>query len=349
MYKILRRGENFMGKINSIAKWDLSLNQWIIPSNEQVGRSFAFSHYDRIINNPNNELNYIIIANGSRVEDHSKNFTHIDNKKLRIDKMIEHYKNNNENYDIQVFLMDADAPIIEDAKLFAQYVDSISCLPTTKSINVISISKCGAMCFYVPRFFKRNESYKKLNLYNIATPYNGTKFASPTILYQEIKAFILKLLGDTPISHTIYSKLIKIYESISSNSHMDYDVAIPGGIDDDFTDLYDKSFIQNIFSSDNLHAIKKIHLFKNFTTKIDDSTLLEALSTFNLNGIGLCILNDIFFKKQSDGFVTLESQKKVDDYLGITSTHLISSHHDINSNPRIFKTILKEVDNNIRK
>lgn len=106
------------------------------------------------------------------------------------------------------------------------------------------------MCFYVPSFY-RIESFKKLNLYNVATPYNGTKFASPTILYPKIKNYILNLLGDTPVARTIYSKLIKIYESISSNSHMNYDIAVPGGIS-------------------------------------------EVLNTFNLNGVGLFILNDIF-------------------------------------------------------
>lgn len=142
-----------MGKINVIAKWNLEKSKWVTPDKMQFGRSFAIGKYEQIINNPTLKYDYIIIANGSRVEDHSKDYTTIKEKEIRMDNVIKYYKNSGSNYKIQVFLMDADAPIIEDARLLAKYIDSLSILPTTSTVNIIGLSKCGAMNLYIPQFF----------------------------------------------------------------------------------------------------------------------------------------------------------------------------------------------------
>ena len=167
-----------MGTIDIFAKWDLEKNDWTQSDNlKDIGRSFAIASYKRIIND-NGKINYIIIDQGSRVENHSKDFSNIKETEVRIDNVISHYERCNGNYDIKLFLMDADAPIIEDAKLFAKYVESLALLPNTNSVNIIGLSKCSVMNFYVPRFFKNRETFKKTNVYNIASPYEGTKFAS---------------------------------------------------------------------------------------------------------------------------------------------------------------------------
>ncbi len=63
-----------MGKIDIIAKWDLEKNKWTQSSDlKDIGRSFAIANYKKIIND-NGKINYIIIDQGSRVEDHSKDF-----------------------------------------------------------------------------------------------------------------------------------------------------------------------------------------------------------------------------------------------------------------------------------
>ena len=274
-----------MGTIDIFAKWDLEKNEWVQSSDlKDRGRSFAIASYKRIIND-NGKINYIIIDQGSRVEDHSKDFSTIKETEVRIDNVISHYERCNGNYDIKLFLMDADAPIIEDAKLFANYVDYLASLPDTNSVNIVGLSKCSVMNFYVPRFFKNRETFKKTNVYNIASPYEGTKFASPKIFYPEIKR-VFK-------SDIVCNILVKnVYEKKSSNSHMDYDIAIPGGIPDERIHLYDENFIKNVFCTDNVEAVKRLNSFKNILTSIDSSVIKEAIMTGNKQGILMCIFNN---------------------------------------------------------
>ena len=333
-----------MGEIECFGKWDLEKGIWIKnPGLKFRGRSFAIANYDKIINN-NGRINYIIFARGSRVEDHSNDFSEIQEKEAGIEKIINHYRKCNDNYDIKLFLMDADAPIIEDAKFLAKYIDYLASLPTTNSINIIGLSKCSVMNFYVPSFFSNSNTYNKTNIFNIATPYNGTKLASPLIFYPEVKKVISSKIHNEKLADLIYIKLINMYEGISSNSHMDYDIAIPGGIPDSKKNVYDESLIKNIFSTNNIDAIKKLNSFKNFLTGIDQNTLKEAITMMNLTGIGLCILNDVFFNKQSDGMVYISSQKKVDNVLDIKSCKLVSAHHDVASNTRVINDVLHVVD-----
>ena len=328
-----------MGTIDIFAKWNLEKNEWVQSSDlKDIGRSFAIASYKRIIND-NGKINYIIIDQGSRVEDHSKDFSTIKETEVRIDNVIRHYERCNGNYDIKLFLMDADAPIVEDAKLFANYVESLVALPNTNSVNIVGLSKCSVMNFYVPRFFKNRETFKKTNVYNIASPYEGTKFASPKIFYPEIKR-VFK-------SDIVCNILVKnVYEKKSSNSHMDYDIAIPGGIPDERIHLYDENFIKNVFCTDNVEAVKRLNSFKNILTSIDSEVRKEAIITGNLYGIALCLFDKRFFDGKSDGMVYTSSQKKVEDVLDIKS-YSIKSHHDVNSNIRAFNEVLGIVDDTI--
>lgn len=314
-------------------------NEWEQSSDlKDRGRSFAIASYKRIIND-NGKINYIIIDQGSRVEDHSKDFSTIKETEVRVDSVISHYERCNGNYDIKLFLMDADAPIVEDAKLFAKYVDYLASLPDTNSINIVGLSKCSVMNFYVPRYFNNSETYKKTNVYNIASPYEGTKFASPKILYPEIKRiFKSDIVTDVLIK--------KVYEGISSNSHMDYDIAIPGGIPDEKLHLYDESLIKNVFCPLNVDAVKRLNSFKNVLTSIDSNVRKEALKTLNFQAIALCLFDKMFFDGKSDGMVYTSSQRKVEDVLNIKS-YSIKSHHDVNSNIRAFNEVLRIVDDTI--
>ena len=328
-----------MGKIDIIAKWDLEKNKWTQSSDlKDIGRSFAIANYKKIIND-NGKINYIIIDQGSRVEDHSKDFFNIKETEVGIDNVISHYERCNGNYDIKLFLMDADAPIIEDAKLFTNYVEKLASLPNTNSVNIVGLSKCSVMNFYVPRFFKNSDTYKKTNIYNIASPYEGTKFASPKIFYPEIKrVFKSDILCNTLVKN--------IYEKISSNSHMDYDIAIPGGIPAEKLHIYDESFIKNVFCTDNVEAVKRLNSFKNILTSIDSNVRKEAIKTLNFYGIALCLFDKMFFDGKSDGMVYTSSQRKVEDVLDIKS-YSIKSHHDVNSNIRAFNEVLGIVDDTI--
>lgn len=108
-----------MGNIEVYAKWNLKDNNWSTPKFEDYGRSFAIANYENIINN-DGKYDYVIIAQGSRVEDHSKDFVRIKEKEVRIDNILRHYGKKNGNYVVQLFLMDADAPIIEDCKIICR-------------------------------------------------------------------------------------------------------------------------------------------------------------------------------------------------------------------------------------
>lgn len=335
-----------MGTIDIFAKWDLEKNDWTQSDNlKDIGRSFAIASYKRIIND-NGKINYIIIDQGSRVEDHSKDFSNIKETEVRIDNVISHYERCNGNYDIKLFLMDADAPIIEDAKLFANYVESLALLPNTNSVNIIGLSKCSVMNFYVPRFFKNRETFKKTNVYNIASPYEGTKMASPLVFYPEIRRFVASKISNEKLAQNISDKLVNVYEGISSNSHMDYDIAIPGGIPEEKLHLYDEKFIKNVFCTDNVEAIKRLNSFKNILTSIDNNVRKEAIMTGNFYGIALCLFDKMFFEGKSDGMVYTSSQRKVEAVLDIKS-HNIKSHHDVNSNIRAFNEVLGIVDDTI--
>ena len=335
-----------MGTIDIFAKWDLEKNDWSQSDNlKDIGRSFAIASYKRIIND-NGKINYIIIDQGSRVEDHSKDFSNIKETEVRIDNVIRHYEKCNGNYDIKLFLMDADAPIIEDAKLFANYVELLASLPDTNSVNIVGLSKCSVMNFYVPRFFKNSETFKKTNVYNIASPYEGTKMASPLVFYPEIRRLVASKVSNEKLAQNISNKLVNVYEGISSNSHMDYDIAIPDGIPKEKLHLYDENFIKEVFCTDNVEAIKRLNSFKNILTSIDSSVRKEAIMTGNFYGIALCLFDKMFFEGKSDGMVYTSSQRKVEDILDIKS-YSIKSHHDVNSNIKAFNEVLGIVDDTI--
>lgn len=340
-----------MGIINILGKWNLEQKDWVKSvTYYDRGRSLAFANYDQINSENGKDINYVIFAYGTRVEDHSKDYVNIKETMRHINKVIRYFEQTNKNVIIQLFLFDADAPILEDAKLLAKYIDGLSFIPNTNSINVIGTSKGGCMAFSLPKYFSRFTSFEKTNIYTVATPFDGTKLASPKIFYPDVKRLIKSKFGDNKFADLLYEKLISIYEGISSNSHMDYDIAMLGGVPDSKLHLYDESLIRDMFSSDNINAISRVSSYKNFITGIDDETLSEAIRTVNFEGIGLCLLNDLFFDKKSDGMVMTSSQRLVESAMeeyGIKSHILTSSHHAISGIDRVMNDLLHVVDDTI--
>lgn len=70
-----------MGIIDEVSKYDLDKMTWHKPEYTQRGRSFALASYPKIMNANDEKIDYIILAQGSRVEDHSKDYMFI--KKLK--------------------------------------------------------------------------------------------------------------------------------------------------------------------------------------------------------------------------------------------------------------------------
>ena len=248
-----------------------------------------------------------------------------------------------------MFLIDADAPIYESAKGLADYIENLAVLPDTDTITILGLSKCAVMSFYVPSFFTKKQTFEKTNIFNIAAPYTGTKLASPLIFYKEVEDLINAKIPSKSAAKAITNQLIHFYERISSNSHMDYDIAIQNGITENKKDFYDEGFIKNVFRQENIQAIQKINSFKNILTGIDKDTLKEAIKTGNMVGIGLCILNNLFFDNKSDGMVYVDAQRKVEDVLDIKSIQIKSAHHDVNSNTRVLKELLTIVDSTLEE
>ena len=335
-----------MGKVETIAKWDLINNKWKNnPSDKDKGRSFSFINYEKI-KKDSEKIKYIIISPGARVEDYTSDNTNVDDRKSSINKIIKHYKSMVGNYDIKMHLMDADAPIIEDAKLLAKKVDELIKDKNTESVNLIGYSKSGVMNFYIPSFLKNKSALKKVNIINIATPYNGTIMASPRILFKKLRKVTDKI-PIKKISNYTYKKLEEKYNKMCSNSHMDYDIGVENSFGKERIKLYDKKLIQRIFKRKNIRCIKKINSFKNITTGIDNNTMKESILKLNFNNIGLCLLNKYIFNKTSDGFVTIDSQKRVEKFLNIESENIPSCTHEVNKNNRTYKSLIKILDKTI--
>ena len=340
-----------MGTIETLGKWNLETSTWIKSvKNEDRGRSSAIGTYEDIITTPNEPIHYILIALGSRVEDHSRDFFNIKETEISVNKFISYFSNKNKNVAIRTFLMDADAPIREDAKIISQYIDNLSKQDQIASINLLGVSKCGTMSFYVPKYFERLSSFTKTNIFTIASPWDGTKMASPKIFYPEVKRLIKSKFGNTKLADTIYNGLISIYEGVSSNSHMDYDIAIQNGVPKEKEHVYDETFIKNIFNDDNKSAIQRINSYHNLITGIDEKTIKEAILTGNVTGIGLCILHELFFEEQSDGLVKTSSQHLVEEHIPkekIKTHHLYSTHHSVIGTDRALNDIMFVVNDTI--
>ena len=337
-----------MGVIQVISKYDLDNNAWKLASNKERFRSLAMAHYIPVINSSNKDINYIIIAYGSRVEDNSKDSINIKEKKSNIAKVIKYFSNNsNSNYIINFVMLDADAPLMEQSKQLALYIDDIASNENVKTINMLGQSKCGAMNMYIPRYFNNPRSFDVTNIYNISTPYNGTLLASPLIFYPMVEELCKTKLGDNGAAKSLYKNAIKLYESISSNSHMDYDIAQKDGVPSDRLNKYDDKFVKNIFSDENIYALKNIRSFNNFITHIDEETMSHAYKTGDVVTIGLYLIDKWFFNKESDGLVKTSDQHLVEEYLDVDSINLSSSHMITTS--KDFYKILDSINENVEK
>lgn len=330
------------------AKWDKDTNKWNENPNEKdFGRSFAISNLKESKTTSN--INYIFFSPGERVEDHSKDYKTMSLKENRMDRIIDHYNKKGDNYSINMLFMDADAPIKEDAKLFAKIIDKLCRNKDTNSVTLVGFSKCGVMNCYVPKFFRKRKTYKKTNMINVAAPYEGTILASPKFLWKELSDRLKNKLHSEKITQMIVNKMKKIYHNMSSNSHMDYDIALVDGVEEDQKKLYDKSLITNVFKKDNVRAIKKLRAFRNVVTGIDKKTWKECIKEHNRQGFLLCLLNRYLMNHESDGFVNTKSQEKAEVVLKQDNIRMNSSHHHITSSKRMTEELLTVIDDTIEK
>lgn len=334
---------NFYGIITNNRRWNLNTEKWEEPtSDKEMRKSLGIIKFPIINKNKNEGINLVILIDGSRIEDHSKKGLTISPKQSGISKIRKYFlKNNVSNISLQSIYMDKDAPINEESKFLAEYVDKCAQKENIKSISLIGHSKGATLIFNSAKFLKKDISFKKLNIYTVSCPFLGTMFASPRLIYYRIQELF---------PEKIAKFVIKFYESISSNSHMDYDIGVLDEVYDDMKPLYDRSFIENMLSTENINAVLKVHAYQNIVTLIDKSTLKYVLLELNPIALGMCILNKLVFpKEKSDGFVPLRSQLAIAAKSDCELNSIIlpgSQHHFLCSN-RLVGMVFKLVKNNL--
>ena len=337
-----------MGVIKYASKWDLNNGAWKTPVGDEIKRSFGIAANINGTENPfrikSEMVNYVIVSFGSRIEDHMADNKHIKDDSFNIDKMRSYLDSSDHNFLVKYIMLDADAPLVEDARKIADYVDSLSSKTDTSTINLIGLSKGGMINMYVPQMFKNSNSLRKTSIYNVATPYVGTLLASPSMFYPRVKELVVSKLGNNRFADIVYKVLICLYESISSNSHMDYDIAKKDGILPEKSFCYDKEFVEKVFCEENIEALKKISSVHNFVTNITGDVFTNAIKDKDYLAIGLCILNKWFFNGESDGLVKTSEQYLIENYLDIQSTRLASSHVFFN-NAELYKVLESVYEN----
>ena len=192
------------------------------------------------------------------------------------------------------------------------------------------------------KYMKNKSNLKNINLFTISTPFLGSPLASPKVIFPVIK----RVAG--PIG-------IYWFNSVSSRNHLDFDIAVSGGMTEEFMDNYDPNFIKNILSDENISAIKKINFYQNITTLDEKGSLLKSFEDGVFKDSFLMFLSDkILLGGHTDGMVSYDSQNAVEKYLNTNHLHLEKSFHSLVVEDKEFTTIFLDdmysvIDNKYKK
>ena len=336
-----------MSKVDIIGKWDLSNNSWYDPyTEEERGKSLSLVSLKSVETDESYNYEYFIFCPGIRLENVSKDSKTVSDKAGDIDKAIKYFSKLDKNIHMKLLLLDNDAPLKEESVFLGNHIESISSNPHINSINVIAHSQGAALAFNSLKYIRKPLALSKTNLFTTAVPFKGTIMASPLYLYPRLEDIIKNKISNEFLVQRLMEGLTKLYESFSSNSHMDYDIAIPGGANS----KYDKSFIKNLLSEENISMISKINSYHNIYTKIESDTFKKCLKTGDLTGMVLCLIDDIVFTEKSDGIVPLSSQQALENLNpeGLKIHQVKSSTHNIFGNVQdayeVFSIINDEID-----
>ena len=336
-----------MSKVDIIGKWDLSNNSWYDPyTEEERGKSLSLVSLKSVETDESYNYEYFIFCPGIRLENVSKDSKTVSDKAGDIDKAIKYFSKLDKNIHMKLLLLDNDAPLKEESVFLGNHIESISSNPHINSINVIAHSQGAALAFNSLKYIRKPLALSKTNLFTTAVPFKGTIMASPLYLYPRLEDIIKNKISNEFLVQRLMEGLTKLYESFSSNSHMDYDIAIPGGANS----KYDKSFIKNLLSEENISMISKINSYHNIYTKIESDTFKKCLKTGDLTGMVLCLIDDIVFTEKSDGIVPLSSQQALEKLNpeGLKIHQVKSSTNNIFGNVQdayeVFSIINDEID-----
>lgn len=339
-----------MGTVIPIKKWNLKTNDWYdAESVEDKRRALSIVTYEDVINGLYGEkFHYIVIASGYRVENLTNNPKRISDKRNNVNKILDYFIDKKGNYRIEQILVDNDAPLREQSKAIASYIDELSGQKNVLSISFLGFSKCGAIGIDMLKYFRNPRSFIKTHLYSISTPYTGTIMTSPLLLEKRLKDIIEAKFGKGPKAKKLVNYLMKLYYANFSNSHMDLDIAIHGGVKRCMVDVYDDKFLGDLFSVQNIDKIRLVNSFMNVCTFITPEVRTNALKTADFTTIGLCMLDEYLQDGKSDGIVTLASQKEINEHITVKNMLVPSSHNSL-GNEEGRTMILSEVYKNIRR
>lgn len=346
-----KRKEKFSGTIETIGRWSLEEEKWTsVEDDAQRRKALSLVHFPIIRELDILRHNIIILIDGSRVEDHCKSGWTMNEKESGI-KYIKEAVTHNKLFNVRLIsmYMDKDAPINEESKFIANYVDKLSKDDNIGTISLVGHSKGATLIFNAMKFCKEQDAFLKTRVYTVSTPFLGTIFASPKYMYPKMREVVKKRLFFNKISEFASDKLIKFYESISSNSHMDYDIGIDEAVNEDREHLYDPIFIRHMLSEENINAIRKVYKYQNIVTCIESKSLLYSLMEFNLSGVSMCIFKHLVFDENADGFVPLRSQYALDDVTQgeFKSIQLPNSQHDFLRSKRLVNLVIDSVSANL--
>ena len=314
-----------MENVEFISKWNLADNVWEHTANYNLRKkAFSIVSCGEIKNNESDDFEYIIVADGTRLENHSKSIKFAKND-LVMSNIINFYRNKKGNYKFKLILLDNDAPLREESKWIANYLDLLTYDKLVTNISYIGISKCGVMAFDLIKYIRLKETLDKLSVFSISSPYEGTIMASPLYLKKELFKILEVRISSPALRKVIFDSLMLFLERISSNSHMDYDIGIPGGVED--LSKYDPEFIKRIFEQRNILAAKSVCKYQNICTVIREETLKNIIDERSAVGLGVYLLNKYLFNGESDGLVLLSSQRKMDNYINDSSVTIASVHN----------------------
>ncbi len=337
-----------MGTVIPIKKWNLDTNEWdkAIRTEDRLN-AFSVAAYEDIVNTMrSNKFHYILVASGYRVGNLTNNPKKISDRKNNMNKVINFFSSKRGNYRIEQILVDRDAPLREQSEAIALYIDELARQKQVSSISFLGFSKCGAIGVDMLKYFMDPRSFIKTHIYSISTPYTGSLIASPLLIERRIKEILESRFGKNEATKMLQKKLMRIYYANFSNSHMDLDIALPNGVKRCMEEVYDESFLKNLFSRENMEKIRLVNSFLNICTCITSEVRTGAVKSADFTTLGLCLLDEYLQKGESDGIVTLKSQQEITSHSKVRELIIPTSHNSL-GNEYGRTMILKEVSKNI--
>lgn len=339
-----------MGKVRHIYKWDLRRGVWTSTSerDDRRGKALSIVQFDEIVHDEQKGMNYVIIADGCRFDNHSRDLETFDEARSGIANVLSYFEEKKENYRIEVMLLDNDAPLKEESRLFAAHICSLAGKAGVDTVNFIGISKGGMMALELTKYLFDPVVRAKTRLYSVGVPYKGSILAEPVAFEAELQRLTGAKIKNARLADKLNEYMIRKYLDIYSCSHLELDISRPEGVPQGFKKYYDPSFLGELFAEENIVGACKVAHFQNIVTKIGKDTLKETLKAGSFDQLGMFILNDLLYKGESDGIVSVASQKGIEEYLpDMGESTIIESTHQILKTPLYANQLLDIVEENM--